>query len=315
MGRMGRLEDLVEGGSMGEGGMEDVVEGLEEMRVADKEDSPRIDYIDEEVNKDRIEEVVKGQVDAPPDDSQYCEWLCRSSSPPHLESSRLLLRLWTSGLVSGLRTKQEADPPGLLRQQRSSRRWETIGFTPVEEEGAWDVVGQWSRKSLLLRLVPRRGGEVVVLRGEWWEGGVRGVRLSTWEGRVRDDLELVQVEEVNKEDPELTKVRTAFQTIETYFTGQQLSGYHDLTITSSDGQEVRTNWMLVLGQSTSMSTYFRGLDRQEGRAARVTLPCTGLALTACLQFFSSGRLDLHLENVQELVELADYLGAEGLLIR
>ena len=102
-------------------------------------------------------------------DRRLSRWLCRSEEGS--VHSTFLLYFWPGGTVSGLREKEEEDPPGLLK--KTGRRWVMVGREMVEDAGAWDVVGQWSSRGVLLRLLPRRGGPLVVLRGGWGETGRR----------------------------------------------------------------------------------------------------------------------------------------------
>ena len=240
-----------------------------------------------------------------------CRWVVRGCSPPHLPHSSLHLHLHPGGTASGLRVKEEPDPPGLLAQERG--RWVKVGRQAVEEEGVWDVVGEWGEEGLLLRLLPRLGGALVVLRGEWGEQGskVATVRMEYSEGRAREGLEMVQQEGRKEEEQELVDLRASLANIKAFFKTKKLEGFTDLTLVATDGAKVETSKLVVVTQCE----YFRALYRQEEVVGRVHLPCNGATLTMVVEYLVTGEVDLGPAEVQEVMELADYLGIEGLLER
>ena len=249
------------------------------------------------------------------------EWLCRgevkAKAKSNLENgvvnpcdSSFFLTFWEAGTVSGVRVKSLPDVPGLMRQGRKG--WEMLVSKVAEEVGAWDVAGEWDSNKILLRLLPRKGGSPVLLRGQWGlrVGLVNSVQLEFNSGRVKQGLELVREDLMDEEGGQMQKVRESFSQLHNYFGLNKLAGFDDLTVVAEDGQvEVKTSRLVFLSQSE----YFKALLRQEPLTKRVELSCGGKVLQTIFDFLLTGILDTDPEELQEVMEMSDFLGIADLL--
>ena len=249
------------------------------------------------------------------------EWLCRgevkAKGKSNLENgvvnpcdSSFFLTFWEAGTVSGVRVKSLPDVPGLMRQGRKG--WEMLVSKVAEEVGAWDVAGEWDSNKILLRLLPRKGGSPVLLRGQWGlrAGLVTSVQLEFNSSRMKQGLELVREDLVEEADGQMQMVRESLNQLHNYFGSSKLSGFDDLTVVAGDGRlELQTSRLVFLSQSE----YFKALLRQEPLTKRVDLSCGGKVLQIILDFLLTGNLDIDPDEVQEVMEMADFLGIADLL--
>ena len=247
------------------------------------------------------------------------EWFCRGEvkAKANLENdvanpcdSSFSLTFWEEGTVSGVRVKSLPDAPGLMRRGRKG--WEMVVRPVVEEAGAWDVAGEWDNHNILLRLLPRKGGSPVLLRGEWGlrVGLVNSVRLEFNSGRIKQGLELVREDLMVEGGGQMQMVRESLSQLHCYFGSNKLEGFDDLTVVAEGGQfEVQTSRLVFLSQSE----YFKALLRQQPLTKRVELSCGGKVLQTIFDFLLTGNLDIDPDEVQEVMEMADFLGITDLL--
>ena len=249
------------------------------------------------------------------------EWFCRGEVKANSKSSldndvanpcdsSFSLTFWEEGTVSGVRVKSLPDAPGLMRRGRKG--WEMVVRPVVEEAGAWDLAGQWDNHKIILRLLPRRGGSPVILRGEWGlrVGLVNSVQLEFNSGRVKQGLELVRKDLMCEAGGQIQMVRESLNQLHSYFGSNKMEGFDDLTVVAEDGEvEVKTSRLVFLSQSE----YFKALLRQEPLTKRVELSCGGKVLQTIFDFLLTGNLDIDPDEVQEVMEMADFLGISHLL--
>ena len=219
------------------------------------------------------------------------------------------LTFWPEGTVSGLRVKPLSDPPGLMKFMEDPLSWQLSGIE--EQVDAWDVVGEWDNCKICLQLLPRRGGSPVLLRGEWGArvGLVSSVELEFIGGMWKRGLELVRKELLREEEGQMQEVRQSLKRLHSYFASNKLEGFDDLTVAAADGREVRSSRLVF----TSQSEYFNALLRQEPHTKRVQLSYEGEVLRTIFDFLLAGDLDVDPDNVQEVMETADFLGITGLV--
>ena len=248
------------------------------------------------------------------------EWVCRRDifatklDKEDLCESLFTLTLWPEGSVSGVRVKHLVDPwvpPGSVR--KTGNDWATVESRWVVRElaGAWDVAGEWDKHKIKLHLFPRRGGSPLLLRGKWGEreGVVTSVQLEFNSGKVKQGLELVRKELLVEEEGQMQVVRQSLNQLHTYFTSNKLEGFDDLTVAAEDGGEVRSSRLVFVSQSE----FFKALLRQEPHTKRVKLSCGGEVLQTIFNFLLTGNLDADPDDVQEVLETADFLGIADLV--
>ena len=249
------------------------------------------------------------------------EWICRGEVKIKMSPSKFAANpsceslftqtFWPEVTLSGLRVKPLPNPPLLKRQPGRGPLLFKQGRM-LDQVGTWDMVGQWDSCKISFRLLPRSGVSPMLLRGDWGVGlglvSCVHVELSggMWK---KQGLELVRRELLREEQGQIKEVRQRLKQLHSNFASNKLEGFDDLTVASANGQEVISSRLVF----TSQSEYFNALLRQEPHTERVELSCGGEVLQTIFNFLLAGDLDLDPDNVQEVLETADFLGITGLV--
>ena len=82
-----------------------------------------------------------------------------------------------------------------------------------------------------------------------------------------------------------------------------------MTVVADDGKfEIKTSRLVFLSQSN----YFKTLLRQKPLTKRVELNCGWFVLRTIFDFLLTGNLDIDLDEVEEVMKMADFLGIADL---
>ena len=249
------------------------------------------------------------------------EWICRGEVKIKMSPSKFAANpsceslftqtFWPEVTLSGLRVKPLPNPPLLKRQPGRGPLLFKQGRM-LDQVGTWDMVGQWDSCKISFRLLPRSGVSPMLLRGDWGVGlglvSCVHVELSggLWK---KQGLELVRRELLREEQGQIKEVRQRLKQLHSNFASNKLEGFDDLTVAAANGQEVISSRLVF----TSQSEYFNALLRQEPHTKRVQLSCGGEALRTIFDFLLGSDLDAGPDNVQEVMETADFLGITGLV--
>ena len=85
---------------------------------------------------------------------------------------------------------------------------------------------------------------------------------------------------------------------------------HDVTLVSNEGGEVRAHRVILAAQSD----YFKGMFRNE-KKERIDMNMTTETLKIIVKTLYTGQTDIHIENVQDLLEASNYLQAKELNVK
>ena len=111
----------------------------------------------------------------------------------------------------------------------------------------------------------------------------------------------------------MSRCRWSLRQLHQFFGSIKLEGFDDLTVVADDGKfEIKTSRLVFLSQSD----YFKTLLRQKPLTKRVELKCGYLVLKTIFGFLLNGNLgnlDLDLDEVEEVMQMADFLGIAYLL--
>ena len=85
---------------------------------------------------------------------------------------------------------------------------------------------------------------------------------------------------------------------------------HDVTLVSNEGGEVRAHRVILAAQSD----YFKGMFRNE-KKERIDMNMTTETLKIIVKTLYTGQTDIHIDNVQDLLEASNYLQAKELNVK